>query len=81
MPGFPNERGVKIPLAFILDHVLNLRGYTAGNISLFQNQPLVLVAKSGATQKEIDIFANSIATLVYDATGIIIEREVRNFPA
>lgn len=81
LPGFRSKDGVKVPLAFILDHVLNLRGHTVGNVSLFQNQPLVLVAKSGATQKEIDIFANSIATLVYDATGIIIEREVRNFPA
>lgn len=80
MPGFPNKTGVKIPAAFILDHVLGLRGYTEGNISLFENQPLVLVAQNGATQKEINIFANSIATRVHDVTGITLEREVRNFP-
>ncbi|MDQ1299447.1 MAG: UDP-N-acetylenolpyruvoylglucosamine reductase [Patescibacteria group bacterium] len=80
MPGFPNARGVKIPTAFILDHMLGLRGYTEGNISLFENQPLVLVARNGATQKEIDTFANNIAARVHDATGIFIEREVRNFP-
>lgn len=81
MPGFPNAQGVKIPTAFILDHVLGLRGYTEGNVSLFENQPLVLVAHTGASQKEIDIFANSIASRVYDATGITLEREVRNFSA
>lgn len=81
IPGFPNEEGVKIPVAFILDHVLNLRGYTMGNISLFQNQPLVLVAGPGATSREIDTFAKSIAAKVLDSTGIVIEREVRNFPA
>lgn len=80
MPGFSNDQGIKVPTAFILDHVLCLRGYTKGNVSLFENQPLVLVAKSGATQDEIDMFANSIATRVHDATGISIEREVRNFP-
>lgn len=79
LPGFPNESGVKIPLAFILDKVLNLRGYTDGNVSLFENQPLVLVANSGATQKEIDTFAVRIASRVMDATGIVIEREVRDF--
>lgn len=80
MPGFPNETGVKIPAAFILDHVLGLRGYTEGNVSLFENQPLVLVALNGATQKEINTFANSIATRVHDVTSITLEREVRNFP-
>lgn len=81
MPGFPNEIGVKIPTAFILDHILNLRGYTEGNVSLFRNQPLVLVASDGATSLEIDTFAKSITARVFDATGIVIEREVRNFPA
>ncbi|MES2931073.1 MAG: UDP-N-acetylmuramate dehydrogenase [Patescibacteria group bacterium] len=81
LPGFPNEQGVKIPLAFILDQVLNLRGYAEGNVSLFENQPLVLVTESGATQKEIDVFVAGIAARVHDATGVTIEREVRNFPA
>jgi UDP-N-acetylmuramate dehydrogenase len=81
MPGFPNTLGVKIPAAFILDHVLSLRGYTEGNVSLFENQPLVLVAQKGATEREIDAFAKSIAARVFDSTGIVIEREVRNFPA
>lgn len=80
LPGFPNELGIKIPLAFILDQVLSLRGYTEGNVSLFANQPLVLVAQNGATQKEIDIFANDIAARVRDVAGITLEREVRNFP-
>lgn len=81
LPGFPNEDGVKIPLAFILDEVLHLRGYSEGNVSLFENQPLVLVAKIGATQKEIDAFATNIAARVRDVTGVVVEREVRNFPA
>lgn len=80
VPSFPVTRGVKVPLAFILDRVLGLRGYREGKVSLFGNQPLVLVADAGATAKEIDTFAKGIAKRVYDATGIVIEREVRNFP-
>lgn len=80
LPGFPNEQGVKVPLAFVLDHVLNLKGYTEGNVSLFEQQPLVLAAKDGATADEIDTFANRIAARVHEATGIRIEREVRSFP-
>lgn len=78
LPGFPNEMGVKVPLAFILDRVLGLRGYREGKVWLFAAQPLVLVADAGATASAIDAFANDIARRVHDATGISIEREVRN---
>lgn len=80
LPGFPNNQGVKIPLAFVLDRVLNLRGYTEGNVSLFVHQPLVLVATEGATAKEIDVFADQIAARVYEEIGVRIEREVQPFP-
>lgn len=80
MPGFPNEHGVKIPLAYVLDHILDLRGYTEGNISLFTQQPLVLVTHEGATEEEIDTFADAIEARVREATGIAIEREVQSFP-
>lgn len=81
LPGFPSEKGIKVPLAFVLDRVLDLRGYREGNVSLFENQPIVLVADEGATAKEIDSFADDIARRVHDATGIEVEREVRNFSA
>lgn len=80
LPGFPNDAGVKVPLAFALDRVLGLRGHRAGNVSLFERQPLVLVAHEGATAAEIDRFADGIAARVRDALGIVIEREVRSFP-
>lgn len=80
LPGFPNEHGVKIPLAFVLDHMLNLKGYAEGNIALFEKQPLVLVANGGASANEIEAFADGVARRVHDATGIRIEREVRSFP-
>jgi len=80
VPSFPVEGGVKIPLAFILDRVLGLRGHVEGRVSLFGNQPLVLVANDDASAAEIDAFANAIAQRVLDETGIAIEREVRHFP-
>ncbi len=81
IPSFPLGDQVKIPLAFILDRVLHLRAFREGNVSLFGNQPLVVVADHGATSEEIDAFATMIAQKVFDETGIRIEREVRNFPA
>ena len=80
VPSYPAESGVKVPLAFILDRVLDLKGHAEGNVSLFGNQPLVLVAERGASASEIDAFADSIAQRVHDETGIAIAREVRKFP-
>lgn len=80
IPGYPNEQGVKIPLAFVLDRALGLRGYAEGNVSLFAQQPLVLVAEEGATAGEVDAFADRIAARVQDEIGINIEREVQMFP-
>ncbi len=77
MPSYPAVGGIKIPLAFILDHILGLRGHREGKVSLFGNQPLVLVADRGATAADIDAFANAIAKKVFEATGIVIEREVQ----
>lgn len=78
LPGFPQADGVKIPLAFILDRVLGLRGYREGAVALFERQPLVLVTDAGATADAVDVFAQTIATRVHDATGIVIEREVQH---
>lgn len=77
MPGHETETGIKIPLAWILDHVLSLRGYSLGPVSLFQKQPLVLVAGVGATAHDVNELAVVVENKVFDATGIRIEREVQ----
>lgn len=77
VPGFPQVGGVKIPLAFVLDTMLHLRGFRKGKAWLFDAQPLVLVADEGATQKEIELLAEEVSEKVTQATNIFIEREVR----
>ena len=82
LPTFPQENGtVKIPLAWILDHALSLKGYEIGRVRLYENQPLVVVAKRGATAGEVNAFVDSIVARVREATGVIIEREVETFGA
>lgn len=77
LPSFAAANGVKVPLAFILDRVLHLKGYAKGNVSLFGNQPLVLVVEQGATAHEVDVFAREIEEKVFAETKISIEREVQ----
>lgn len=78
LPGFPSPMGTKVPLAWILDHILSLRGFRMGHAWLFENQPLVLVTEEGARAQDVDTLANTVMEKVFAATGIRIEREVRS---
>ncbi len=77
LPGYPAEGGIKLSLAWVLDHALALKGYSKGSVRLFEKQPLVIVAESGATAHDVDALALEIEQLVFNSTGIHIEREVR----
>lgn len=67
---------VKIPLGFVLDKILNLRGSVAGNVGCYQGQALVLVTYDGATATEVETYAQKIADLVKAELAISIEWEV-----
>jgi UDP-N-acetylmuramate dehydrogenase len=78
LPVYPFGRGkMKISLAWILDHICNLKGFSKGDVALFQNQPLVLVNRSRASSEQIILFAKDISFLVKEKTGIEIEPEVQ----
>lgn len=77
MPGFPVQAGkVKVPLGWILEHVLNMKGVQEGNVGTYEGQALVLINHGGATAEEMHAFAEGIERKVKDATGIDIEWEV-----
>ncbi len=82
LPAYPQPDGrVKVSLAWILDQVLHLKGYAEGNVRLYEKQPLVVVARSGATTREVEQFVAQIVQRVYDTTHIRVESEVELFTA
>ncbi|MEK7176487.1 MAG: UDP-N-acetylmuramate dehydrogenase [Patescibacteria group bacterium] len=70
------ENKVKIFLAWILDKICELKGFSVGKVGLHENQPLVVVNFGGATAEEIKSFTKKIAAIVREKTGLVIEREV-----
>lgn len=70
------DKKVKIPVAWILDHVCGFRGVKKGNVGTFRNQALVLVNFGDATATEIIALAQKMVDEVYVKTGIEIEPEV-----
>lgn len=82
LPSFAQKDGTKkIPLAWILDKVLSLKGFARERVRLYENHSLIVVAKKGARAAEVDAFVSEISARVFQATGITIEREVETFGA
>ncbi|MEX0916912.1 MAG: UDP-N-acetylmuramate dehydrogenase [Candidatus Paceibacterota bacterium] len=76
VPSYPlSGSNVKIPLAWILEHVCTLKGYKEGNVSLYKNHALVLV-NEGHCAEDVIVFAKKIQKNVFVKTNIIIEPEV-----
>ena len=91
LPGFPldadnrgpnaDHRGtksfmVKLSLAWILDHILGIKGMTDGSVGLHHAQPLVLVNVGEAKSADVCRLANEVADKVKQATGIVLDWEV-----
>lgn len=77
LPGYTNgEKLVKIPLGWVLDKIVGVRGKTEKGVGSYQGQALVLVNYGGATTKDVLAFAEQLEQAVHDATGIQIEKEV-----
>ena len=66
-----------MPLAWILDYVCGLKGYTNNFVSLHTEQPLVLVTHKHAREHNVHAFAEHVGTIVKKTTNIVIEREVQ----
>lgn len=73
----PETQGVKVPLAWLLDHALNLKGYANGRARLFERQPLVIAASFGATAHDIRALASEVVEKIFSLCAIRIEPEVQ----
>lgn len=77
LPGFILTNGeVKVPLAWILDHICGVKGLRRGAVGTHEKQPLAIVNYDGATAREIKTFADELARAVKEKTNITPEYEV-----
>mgnify|MGYP001600874807 CR=1 FL=1 len=81
MPLFPMpEGGVKVPVAWILDHrhgVVDLRNVRIGGAYVWPKHALVIATDRGAQAADVDMLATKIAQMVFNKTKIVLTREVR----
>jgi UDP-N-acetylmuramate dehydrogenase len=68
--------GYKVPAAWLIEHVANMKGVREGNVGTWPMQPLVLVNYGNATSKELLDFSEKIISKIKEKVGITLEREV-----
>jgi UDP-N-acetylmuramate dehydrogenase len=77
LPSFVEADGrVKVPLAWIIDHVCGLKGKKLGKAGIHETQALVIVNYGGATYEDVEKVASEVERMIKEKTGIEIEREV-----
>lgn len=72
----PETDEIKIPVAWLLDHALGLRGYRRGTVRLFEKQALALVADRGASARDVRNLALEVKEKVFALVNIELEPEV-----
>ena len=68
---------VKIPAAWLLDHVGGWKGFKEGNVGTCPTQPLFIVNYGSGTAQEILAFAKCIVEDIKEKTDIVLELEVQ----
>lgn len=77
MPLFPMpEGGVKVPLAWILDHVLHVKGMREGGAFVWEAQALVLATEHGARASDVRKLAQNIRARAKEKLSLNIAFEV-----
>ena len=75
---FPAGFGkMKLSLAWIIDHVCDLKGIRVGDAGVSGQQALVLCYFGNATAVDVRALAEKIISSVKEKTGVVVEPEVR----
>jgi len=75
MPGYPNENGIKIPAAWLIEQT-GWKGKRFGDVGVHQHQPLVLVNYGNGEGSEIVDLARKIQKSIFDQFQINLSPEV-----
>lgn len=78
LPGYPTGSStVKIPLAWVIEHVCHLKGARVRSAHIYEKHALVIVTSENAAASDVQELAETVARSVFEKTGIVIENEVQ----
>ena len=66
---------IKIPTAFIMDRVMNLKGTSVGDAAISDKQAITIVNRGNATSEDVMKLFKKIRQLIYSMTGMKVTNE------
>lgn len=75
MPTHTAKNGVKIPAGWLIEQC-GWKGYSDGNVGVYEKQALVLINKGGGTGQKVAALARKIQSSVFEKFHIEIKSEV-----
>lgn len=76
LPLIKHGNGYKVPAAWLIEHIAEMKGVKAGSLRTWDKQPLVIVNDDNATADDVDTLSQQIMKSVFDKTVIQMEQEV-----
>ncbi len=76
VPLIEHGDGYKVPAAWLIENVAEMRGTRIGNLRTWDKQPLVIVNDSISNADEVDAFAARVVSIIFEKTAIQMEQEV-----
>jgi UDP-N-acetylmuramate dehydrogenase len=73
----PEVTGAKVPLAWLFDNVLHLKGVSVGGARAFERQPLVIAAARDTSAREVRALVQKIKDAAREKLLLEIEPEVK----
>ncbi len=68
--------GFKVPAAWLIEHVAEMKEVRVGGLHVWHKQSLVIVNDAEATADDVDVFVQEIIGRIEAKTGIYLEQEV-----
>lgn len=78
-PGMPTYRwheSIKVPTAYLIDIVAEMKGSSVGDAALWKNHALVIYNKGSASAHDVMLLAKIIEEKIFELTKIKIKKEV-----
>jgi UDP-N-acetylmuramate dehydrogenase len=76
LPFFKLENKYKLPSAYIIDHILNMKNCREGDVGTYKNQALIIVNYENSSGLDVYNFSENIIKKVKKLLDLNLEREV-----
>ena len=78
IPFYEESGGIKVPAAYLIDRICNLKAAYCGGASIYKKHGLVIVSNEGCKARDVNELAKKISKKVFEICGVVLTPEVKS---